>query len=105
MSHPLEQAVYVYSTDGCQGGWLQDAALSSLLHRHGLDGGAAAAKGHGHQTETMERMAGAELSQATAKAEICMTTHESCFRHVVTISFYVSTHLALLTAVRSRAHR
>ena len=70
MSHPLEEAVYVYSTDGCQGGWLQDAALSSLLHRHGQDGGAAAAKGHGHQTETMERMAGAELSQATAKAPL-----------------------------------
>ena len=70
MSHPLEEAVYVYSTDGCQGGRLQDAALSSLLHRHGQDGGAAAAKGHGHQTETMERMAGAELSHATAKAPL-----------------------------------
>ena len=70
MSHPLEQAVYVYSTDGCQGGRLQDAAHSSLLHPHDQDGGAAAAKGHGHQTETMERMAGAELSQATAKAPL-----------------------------------
>ena len=40
MSHPLEEAVYVYGTDGCQGGWLQIAALSSLLHRHGQDGGA-----------------------------------------------------------------
>ena len=70
MSHPLEEAVYVYSTDGCQGGWLHRAALSSPLHRHGQDGGAAAAKGHGHQTETMERMAEAELSQASTKAPL-----------------------------------
>mgnify|MGYP001451382353 CR=1 FL=1 len=70
MSHPLEEAVYVYSTDGCQGGWLQDAALSSLLHPYGQDGGAAAAQGHGHRIETVERMAGAELSQTTAKAPL-----------------------------------
>ena len=80
MSHPLQEAVYVYSTDGCQGGRLQDAALSSLLHRHGQDGGAAAAKGHGHQTETMERMAGAELSQATAKAPL-----RTCYQVLYTL--------------------
>ena len=60
----------MYSTDGCQGGWLQIAALSSLLHRHGQDGGAAAATGHVHQIETLERMAGAELAQATAKTPL-----------------------------------
>ena len=70
MSHPLEEAVYVYSTDGCQGGWLQDAAHSSLLHPYGQDGGAAAAQGHGHRIETVERMAGAEVSQTTAKAPL-----------------------------------
>ena len=70
MSHPLEEAVYVCSTDGCQGGWLHRAALSSPLHRHGQDGGAAAAKGHVHQMEKVERIAGAELAQATAKAPL-----------------------------------
>ena len=44
MSHPLEEAVYVYSTDGCQGGWLQDAAHSSPLHPHDQDGGAEVPK-------------------------------------------------------------
>ena len=70
MSHLLEEAVYVYSTDGCQAGRLQDAAHSSPLHPHGQDGGAAAARGHGHQMEKIERIAGAELALATAKAPL-----------------------------------
>ena len=60
----------MYGTDGCQGGWLQDAALSSPLHRHGQDGGAEVARGHVHQTETLERMAEAELAQAAATAPL-----------------------------------
>ena len=80
MSHPLELAVYMYSTDGCQGGWLQDAAHSSPLHPHGQDGGAAAAKGHGHRIETVERMAGAELSQATAQPPL-----RTCYQVLYTL--------------------
>ena len=80
MSHPLEEAVYACSTDGCQGGRLQDAALSSLLHRHGQDGGAAAATWHVHQIETVERIAGAELAQATAKPPL-----RTCYQVLYTL--------------------
>ena len=60
----------MYSNDGWQGGCLQDAGLGSPLHPHGQDGGAAAARGHGHQMEKIERIAGAELALATAKAPL-----------------------------------
>ena len=80
MSHPLEEAVYACSTDGCQGGWLQDAAHSSPFHPHGQDGGTAAATGHVHRIETVERMAGAELAQATAKAPL-----RACYQVLYTL--------------------
>ena len=80
MSHPLEEAAYTYSTDGRQGGWLHRAALSSPLHRHGRDGVSRGAKGHVHQTETVERMAEAELAQATAKAPL-----RACYQVLYTL--------------------
>ena len=70
----------MYSADGCQGGCLHNGALGSPLHPHGQDGGAAAAKGHGYRMETVERIAGVELAQATAKAPL-----RTCYKALYTL--------------------